>query len=98
MKVQIYERGFVHRKREPRYFVMQIGPGGLGYSDGYRFQIQLCNEALQAAAAILFRGDEAELAVPELDVPEEVYRAALRQLPGNGDFVNSKGESVNQLW
>ena len=68
MQVHIFEPSFVHRKREPRYFVMQIGADGLGFSDGYRFEIQLCNEVLQGGAVILFRGDEAEFSVREFDV------------------------------
>jgi hypothetical protein len=98
MRVHVFEPGFVHRKQEPRYFVMQIGAGGFGYSDGYRYEIQLCNDALQGAAVILFRGDETEFSVPDFDVPEAVYRAAIRQPPGKGDFVDSKGESAQQLW
>jgi hypothetical protein len=97
MRVDIIEPNFTHREREPRYFVMQIGSHSSGYADGFRFEIQLCNEALQAGAVILFRGDESEFSVPEFDVPQAVYRAALRQPPGTGDFVDSEGESVQRL-
>jgi hypothetical protein len=94
----MFETNFVHRLREPRYFVSQIGPDGFGYEDGFRYEIQLCNAALQAGAVILFRGDETELHVPEFDVPQAVYQAALRQSPGRGEFVDSRGESAKTLW
>lgn len=97
LQVQFFEPNFVHREREPRYYVMQIAPNGFGYDDGFRFEIQLCNEAPQGGAVILFRGDEAEFSVAEFDVPEEVFRAALRQPPGKGDFVDSRGESAQRL-
>jgi hypothetical protein len=98
MEVRVFEPTFVLPRHEPRFFVMQLGSDDEGYSSGYRFGIQLCNESLQGAAVILFRGDEAQFTVPEFDIPEAVYRAALRQVPGKGDFVDSQGVSVKRLF
>lgn len=98
MEVRVFEAAFEHREQEPRYFVMQLGPDDARYSSGYRYEIQLCNESLQGVAVILFRGDESRLSVPEFQVPEAVYQAALRQNPGKGDFVDSQGESAKQIF
>ncbi len=77
---------------------MQNDVEDMGYVEGFRFQVQLCNDALEGGAVVLFRGDEAEFRVSEFDVPEAVYQAALRQPPGKGDFVDSQGVSAQQLW
>jgi hypothetical protein len=37
MRVRVFEADFVHRQREPRYFVMRYGPAG--NSDGYPFEV-----------------------------------------------------------
>src|SRR5262245_11579670 len=83
---------------EARFYVLHLGPDHRGYADGYRYEVQVCDEVLRAAACVLFRGDESELVVPGYDVPAAVFRAAVRQGPGRGDFVDGRGETVWPLW
>lgn len=83
------------REREPRYFVGYLLPESFGYAEGYRYEVQLLSQDGEAAAVILFRGDESPLQCPEYPVPEAVFRAAFGRSGNPGDYVNSAGQIVS---
>ena len=89
------EPNFVHRQREPRYFVGYLLPDDYGYAEGYRYEVQLLSEHGEGGAVVLFHGDESPLQCPEYPIPEAVFRAAFGRSGNPGDYVNSAGEIVD---
>jgi hypothetical protein len=87
------EPNFVHRLREPRYFVSQLDEHSLGYRDGYRYSVELLLEHGEAGAFVLFTGDESPLACAEYPIPEVVFRAAFGPNGYPGNYVTSSGEA-----
>ncbi len=98
MKLVVFDPEFKHREREPRYFVMQLDERSFGYTEGFRFEVQLLDEEGRGGAVVLFLGDEQHFNCPGASVPEAVFRAALSRSVGNGEFVTSSGEFCPGYW
>ena len=58
--------------------------------------MQLLDEEGRAVTVISFIGNESPLACDGFEVPEAVFKAALRQSHG-GDYVNARGQSVGPI-
>lgn len=84
---------FVHRRSEPKYFVLHLSESHRHYAAGFRFAVQLLNEDSQGEAVLYFKESCADYNSGSLRVPSEVFAAALRQKPGSGDYVDESGQS-----
>jgi hypothetical protein len=85
--------GFVHRQLEPKYFVMRLAPDDRYFRKGYRFAVQLLNDAGEGGAVLFLRGPSPEFRRGEICVPVEVIASAMRQNEGKGDYVDAHGGS-----
>ena len=84
---------FVHRLREPRYFVVRMEEAHRHYAAGYRFVVQLLNDDGQGEVVLYLKGPRADYRSGSLYVPSAVIAAASRQKPGKGDYVDESGQS-----
>lgn len=89
----VAQEHFVHTRSEPRFFVLRLSPRNKEYGDGYRFEVQLLDEAGRAGAVLYLREVHQEFREQEYYVPGRVIAAALKQVEGKGDYVDENGES-----
>ena len=85
--------GFVHTEIEPRFFVVRLSDRNRGFKAGYMFEVQLLNDDGTAGAVLNFNEPYQEFSMQAYYVPASVMEAAVRQLKGKGDYVDSYGES-----
>ena len=88
---------FIHRRSEPRFFVLQLSPRNKEYGSGYRFEVQLLDEAGRAGAVLYFREFHQDFREQEYCVPACVIAAARRQPEGKGDYVDEAGRSCRSF-
>jgi hypothetical protein len=88
------EPGFVHTRTEPRYFVLCLDESDNGYSEGFRYEVQLLNDGGEGGGVFQFSDADSEISVPGFEIPSEVVEAARRQQRGSGTYVDSRGESI----
>ena len=93
MKITV-EPGFIHTRKEPRYFVLSLDESDPSYLEGFRYEVQLLNDDGEGAAVVLLTEEDTNISVPGYDLPSRVVDAARRQEKGSGDYVNTVGESV----
>lgn len=84
---------FLHRSREPRYFVLRMAEHHRHYAAGFRIEVQLLNDDGQGQVVLYLRGPHADYQSGNIFVPSAVIAAALRQMPGKGDYVDESGQS-----
>jgi hypothetical protein len=85
--------GFVHRPIEPRFFVVRLSGRHRGFKAGYQFEVQLLNDDGTAGAVLNFNEPYQDFRMRSFHVPASVMAAAVRQQEGEGDYVDSYGES-----
>jgi hypothetical protein len=64
------------------------------YGRGFRFAVQLLNDEGRGDAVLYFHGHHSNFKDAAASVPTGVLAAAMRQVEGKGEYVNSRGESV----
>jgi hypothetical protein len=85
--------GFVHTPIEPRFFVVRLSDRHRGFKAGYQFEVQLLNDDGTAGAVLNFNEPYQAFQMQSFYVPASVMAAAVGQLEGKGDYVDSYGES-----
>ncbi len=93
MKLEVAYDGFVHRRDEPRFFVMRLVSGDRLFDEGYPLQVQFLDDAGRAGATVYLAANEPAGKIGGFVVTDAVREAASRQAPGRGDYVDSAGES-----
>jgi len=76
------------------YFVLRLDSQQSVDTDGNSYEVQILDQHGCAAAVGYFTDPDAPLTVAQQLIPTAVLYAALRQLPGQGDYVNEAGESI----
>lgn len=81
-----------------KFFVMQLSERGLAErgrrSNEQPFEIQLLDAKDRAKACGYVGADDKTLDIEGYSVPMAVIEAARRQTPGQGDYVDDHGNSI----
>jgi hypothetical protein len=92
---QLAQTAYIDHYSDRRwYFVMRLDPQQSVETDAHSYEVQVLDQQGRAAAVGYFTDPDAPLTVAQQLIPMAVLHAALRQLPGQGDYVNEAGESI----
>jgi len=83
-----------HYNHRQWYFVVHLDPQQSVDTDSHSYEVQVLDQQGRAVAVGYFTDPDAPLTVAQQLIPTGVLPAALRQLPGQGDYVNEAGESI----
>jgi len=76
------------------YFVMRLDKQQSVTADVHPYEVQVLDSSGRAVAVGYFTDPDAPLTIAQQVIPKAVLHAALRQLSGQGDYVNEAGESI----
>ena len=82
-------------EEKTRFFVLNLGDRDFRPSPQHEYEVQLLDSNGRAKQVGYLTIDQDKLEIEVMPVPFEVIRAAKEQPVGQGDYVDSKGISID---